>query len=209
MKTAFLDLDGTLLDSRARHTVVLKDALLKCGVEGCDLSSYLSYKAGGNRTIDYLRQVLKLSDCIAEKADAIWKSEIEKEKYLKMDVWYEDVPLFLKKIKDKGYLTVIVSARKNLNYATKMIKTSPINYLIDDIFIVSPLHARDEKLTVFRQNRDKIAICIGDTEVDYEAGKKAGITTFVLNRGFRNKEYWDKREIRSYGQLHDIVDILG
>ena len=208
MKTAFLDLDGTLLDSRARHTVVLNDVLLKCGVQECDLSGYLSYKAGGNRTIDYLRQILKLSDCIAEKADALWKSEIEREKYLKMDVWYEDGLPFLKKIKEKGYSTVIVSARKNLNYATKMIKTSPINYLIDDIFIVSPLHAYDEKLTVFRQNRDKVAICIGDTEVDYDAGNKAGITTFVLNRGFRNKEYWDKRKIQSYAQLYEIADML-
>ena len=208
MKTAFLDLDGTLLDSHQRHIVVLENALKECNIYDCNLSNYMAYKANGNRTIDFLKKELKLNDNISEKVDEIWKYTIEEEKYLEIDALYGDAISFLNLIKEKGYKTVIVSARKNRDYVIKRIKKSEINYLIDDIIIVSPLNAINEKLAVLMQNKDENSICIGDTEIDYEAGKKAEIRTFILNRGFRSKEYWDKKNIRSYCHLFEIVKYL-
>ena len=209
MKTAFLDLDGTLLDSHERHTVVLEYALKKCHIYGCDLSNYLDYKANGNRTIDFLKEELYLDDDISQRVAEIWKLTIEEEKYLEIDTFYSDAVPFLNLIKEKGFKTIIVSARNNKDYLIDRIKISEINYLIDDIIIVSPFHAMNNKLNVFIQNKDKNSVCIGDTEVDYEAGKKAGILTYILNRGFRSKEYWDKKNIRSYCDLFEIVKYLG
>lgn len=208
MRTIFLDLDGTLLDSSERHNVVLKNALKECNVFGCDFSNYMAYKANGNRTIDFLKNELKLTADISEKVAEIWKRTIEEEEYLEMDAFYWDTVPFLNLIKEKGYKTVIVSARKNKDYVINKIKTSEINYLIDDIIIVSPFNAINEKLEVFMQKRDKNSVCIGDTEIDYEAGQRAKIVTFILNRGFRSKEYWDKKNIQSYGDLFEIVKYL-
>ena len=173
MKTIFLDLDGTLLDSHRRHTVVLENALNKCNVYGCNLTNYMSYKANGNTTIDYLKNELRLNDDISARVYEIWRQTIEEEKYLELDALYEDAVPFLNLIKEKGYKTVIVSARKNMDYVIKKLKTSEINYLIDDIFIVSPLNAISEKSEVFIRNMGENSVCIGDTE-DLEA-KSIGI----------------------------------
>lgn len=208
MKTVFLDLDGTLLDSHQRHIVVLENALKECNIRDCDLSNYMAYKANGNTTIDFLKKELKLNDSISEKVNEIWRFTIEEEKYLEIDAFYGDTVPFLTLIKGKGYKIVIVSARKNRDYVIKRIKASKINYLIDDIIIVSPLNAMNEKLEVLTRNKDKNSVCIGDTEVDYEAGKKAGISTFVLNRGFRSKEFWNKKNIQSYYDLFEIIKYL-
>lgn len=208
MKTVFLDLDGTLLDSHERHTVVLENALKECDVYGCDLSAYMSYKANGNRTIDFLKKELNLNNEISEKVAEVWGLTIEEEKYLEIDTFYGDAVPFLSLIKEKGYKTVIVSARKNRDYVIKRIKTSEINHLIDDIMIVSPFNAVNEKFEALMQNKDENSVCIGDTEIDYEAGKKAEMRTLILNRGFRSKEYWDKKNIRSYSDLIEIVKYL-
>lgn len=209
MKTIFLDLDGTLLDSRERHIVVLENALKECNIYDIDLSSYMSYKANGNRTIDFLKKKLELNSEVSEKIADIWRFTIEEEKYLERDVLYEDSVPFLKLIKERGYKTIIVSARKNREYIIKKIKTSAIDCLIDDIIIVSPFNATNEKFMAFIRSKDENSVCIGDTEVDYEAGKKAEILTFMLNRGFRSKEYWDKKNIQSYCDLFEIAKYLG
>ena len=209
MKTIFLDLDGTLLDSRERHMVVLENALKECNVFGCDLSNYVEYKANGNRTIDFLEKELKLNSDISEKITEVWKRTIEEEQYLKIDTLYGDTVAFLNIVKDKGYKTIIVSARQNKDYAMKGIKTSEINYLINDVIIVSPFNAISEKLSALMQNKEEFSVYIGDTEIDYEAGKRAEILTFILNRGFRSKEYWDKKNIQSYNDLFEIVKYLG
>lgn len=209
MKTIFLDLDGTLLDSRERHIVVLENALKECNIYDIDLSSYMSYKANGNRTIDFLKKKLELNSEVSEKIADIWRFTIEEEKYLERDVLYEDSVPFLKLIKERGYKTIIVSARKNREYIIKKIKTSAIDCLIDDIIIVSPFNATNEKFMAFIRSKDENSVCIGDTEVDYEAGKKAEILTFMLNRGFRSKEYWEKKHIKSYCNLFEIAKYLG
>lgn len=208
MKTIFLDLDGTLLDSHERHIVVLENALKECNVYGCNLLNYMDYKARGNKTIDFLKNEFGLNDDIAEKVAKVWRLTIEKEEYLHIDTFYGDAIPFLYLIKEKGYKTIIVSARKNREYVMKMIKTSEISDLIDEVIIVSPLNAINEKLEVLVRNKDENSVYIGDTEIDYEAGKKAEIQTFILNRGFRSKEYWDKQKIQSYCDLFEIVKYL-
>ena len=208
MKTIFLDLDGTLLDSRERHTVVLECALKECKVYNCDLSNYMVYKANGNSTLDFLKKELRLGAEISEIVAEVWKQKIEEEKYLEIDTLYEDTLPFLKLIKRKGYKTIIVSARKNRDYIVNWINRSEINKLIDQIIIVSPYDAANEKLTVLVQNRDEKSVCIGDTEIDYEAGIKSEMLTFILNRGFRSREYWKKINIQSYNGLLDIVKYL-
>ena len=41
----------------------------------------------------------------------------------------------------------------------------------------------------------------GDTEIDLAAAKEAHCGFYMLNRGFRNKAYWDRQGITSYEDL--------
>jgi phosphoglycolate phosphatase-like HAD superfamily hydrolase len=208
MKTIFLDLDGTILDSRTRHIVVLENILKEYGIANHDISDFVKYKASGNRTVDYLTQVIGLHDNVAEVLAKLWGEKIEQEEYLKLDVLYADAIPFLNNIKQRGYKIIIISARKNKKYVIGKIKMSSINELVDDIVIVSPYNAIVEKYNVISGGKTEKSFIVGDTEVDYEAGKRADINTLMLNRGFRNKKYWDDRHIKSYCDLYKVMEIL-
>ena len=100
MKKAFLDLDGTLLDSRERHQAVLHDVLEENGCTDLNISDYLQFKAYGLRTIDYLLMRLHLPEGISYEVDKMWKDRIEEANYLQMDQWYDGTEIFLKKLKE-------------------------------------------------------------------------------------------------------------
>ena len=39
----------------------------------------------------------------------------------------------------------------------------------------------------------------------YELAQKTGLKAYILNRGFRCKEFWDARNVKSYGSLEEIL----
>lgn len=47
MKRAFLDLDGTLLNSKERHCNVLRDVLIQYGFGNRQVLDFVEYKANG------------------------------------------------------------------------------------------------------------------------------------------------------------------
>lgn len=205
MKKAFLDLDGTLLDSSKRHQVVLQDVMTENGFADINISDYLDFKVNGQRTIDYLLTRLDLPKGKAYAIDKMWKDRIEEENYLRTDRWYDDVYEFLKKLKESGFFTVVLSARKNADYPIEMIRNSLLSSLIDDIVIVSPMNAIHNKEQILRAQADKDSIFIGDTETDFESGKRAGVKTIILNSGFRNKSFWEKKKVATYNSLEEIL----
>ena len=87
------DLDGTLIDSFDRHSVVLFDAFKKYGITDCDWfdeAEFRTYKRQGNATKAYLRHYSGLSDDMISDVAEFWRSHIEDEKYLQMDKLYAD-----------------------------------------------------------------------------------------------------------------------
>ena len=46
---------------------------------------------------------------------------------------------------------------------------------------------------------------IGDTEIDYKAAIETGCNYYLLNRGFRNEDYWNELGIRSYKDLSELA----
>ena len=209
MKKAFLDLDGTLLDSRERHQVVLHDVLEENGCTDLNISDYLQFKAYGLRTIDYLLMRLHLPEGISYEVDKMWKDRIEEANYLQMDQWYDGTEIFLKKLKELGFFTIVLSARKNAEYPVKMIRDSFLSSFIDDVVIVSPMNATYYKEKVLRKQADKDSIFVGDTETDFDSGERAKIKTYILNSGFRNKSFWKKRGIANYNSLDEILREIG
>ena len=76
------------------------------------------------------------------------------------------------------------------------------------ICIVEPGKAIDEKKKVIRDIVGRGDIVIGDTEVDYFCAEGVHCTSFILNRGFRDKEYWDKMGVKSYCDLEEIISMM-
>lgn len=208
MKIAFLDLDGTLLDSSQRHVILLRKSFEQFNIECGELDDYLLFKSEGNSTKRYLVEVKKIDDRIASEMSSWWVEHIEDEIYLKSDHWYSDSLQFVQYIKELGYFVCILTARKNKTYVKKMIHNSKIKKYVDFIEVVSPVNATEEKEKFMGKFILEEGLIIGDTEVEYKTAQKLGIDYYILNRGFRSKTYWDNRNVFSSRSLDEIKEML-
>lgn len=205
MKKAFLDLDGTLIDSSSRHLLVLKDVCRNHEVCLQKEDSYLIYKSIGNNTFRYLTDIEHVDSDLAREISADWIRQIEDEKYLAADVWYEDAYDFVAKLAELGYEISVLSARQNASYPKAFIQNSPLAQFIHTMRFVNPADAKVEKMQYIRQEKSQHSIIVGDTEAEWKAAEEVGIACFVLNRGFRSKEYWDLAGVKSYSNLNEVI----
>lgn len=213
MKNAILDLDGTLIDSSYRHVKLLVDVINKHGknITEEDIKDYLSYKADGHSTLDYLTEVMGLEYSQAEEIALEWSGNIENIQYVSTDKFYDDAYTFVKELKDAGYDIYALTARQNKDYITGFVNGSEVRDYITYVFVVDPFKAKEEKLDVIKghfPDSENQLVMVGDTGVDYETGVNAGAKTFILNRGFRSKAYWDNKGIKSYDNLGQVMEAI-
>ncbi len=202
MKTIFLDLDGTLIDSSARHILLLKDILLHEGLKAICVDDYLECKRNGQSTKAYLVSQQGFSEERASYIAEKWVNHIEDSDYLKYDRLYEDVFPFLNRI--KGNTIIYLSARKNRAYLDKYLIDNLLDTYCLKTIVVSPANSKIEKKRQIELiNKDDV-IVVGDTEADYFDDIKC----FMLNRGFRSKHFWDKKGVHSYSSLMEIVNYI-
>lgn len=198
-KIAF-DLDGTLLDSRKRHEIVMKEVLKNHSVE-LDVSDLVSFKSYGNNNIEWLLSK-NVSENEAKEINKEWISLIENEEYLKNDVLYPDVIKVLKNLSKENDL-FLITARNNKANVVSQIRNLGIAQYFKNIYVVSSSFGtaalKSEKL---RENF--INIFIGDTESDYEAALIADCKFEAVSYGFRNKVYWEKRNINCIEKIESI-----
>ena len=96
---------------------------------------------------------------------------------------------------------VYVSARRNKQGVVEWLKDRKIDRFAEDIFIVDSINATKEKLKVLLPRIKQDDCLVGDTEVEWETGKKLGIETIILNRGFRSKSFWNDKQVHSYESI--------
>ena len=111
--TLYCDVDGTLLDSSARHEKLLRDLLAARGLLWpAAAPDYLRYKADGHSTKAWLMLAGFAPETCAELADA-WRTGIEQPEYLALDTVYPDTLPFLQAMRAAGRDVVLISARQN------------------------------------------------------------------------------------------------
>lgn len=171
-----------------------------------DAEEFMIYKADGNSGKKYLNKVLGIEDSLALSIMMKWGAEIETERMLAFDKVYEDAVPFLKSIKNKKNKVIFLTARQKENLIRDELKKLGLLKLCDKLIVVSPANAKKEKKEVVKKfvSSGKTVVVIGDTENEFELAKELELSAFILNRGFRSKAYWDKREVKSYGSLAEI-----
>lgn len=179
-KIAF-DLDGTLLDSRKRHSFVMDDVLKKFGIN-IDTSDLVSFKSKGKNNVDFLCKK-GLEKTLAEQIQKQWIQNIENEHYLKNDILYENVFSMLSKLSKNNDL-YLLTARQDECAAIKQIKTLGIYDFFEEVIVVSPANASENKSRKLTENN--ISEFIGDTISDYNAAKSSGIDFYAVRHGFND-----------------------
>ncbi len=204
MKEIFLDLDGTLIDSSRRHLILLEDIVSKYEIKCEHFSDYLEFKCSGFSTKEYLIKRLGFKEEIAIKISNEWIEHIEDEEYVKYDTLYNDTILFLNYLKSKGALIVFITARRNNMLVSRFLSDNNLDIYANRLIVVNPSDAHNEKKMHIESTAKGVAIVVGDTEVDYFCDKKC----YLLNRGFRNKTFWDQKGVVSYSSLIDIIEAI-
>lgn len=206
-----LDLDGTLIDSSKRHYVLMKKILEKKAPEILfDSEDFMNYKSLGNSGKKYLISKLGLSKELSDEIMEEWRSNIENEEYMAMDELYPDTIQFLDALTRKGYPIIFLTARNNRKNTIKQLENLNISGYADMVYVVSPNRATEEKIEIIMTYLEigKEPIIVGDTENEYDTAYAAGINYFILNRGFRSKEYWNKRDVITLDDLKTLSDII-
>ena len=136
------------------------------------------------------------------------KSGVKKKKkktgtpYLKNDYLYSDVKAVLEDLSKENEL-YLVTARNNKDGCFMQLKSCGIEQYFKEIEIVDSSKDTAWLKTEVLQNY-QIDCFVGDTELDCMAAEQADCNFFAMNRGFRIKDYWDRKNILSFNSLTNI-----
>jgi len=198
-----IDLDGTLLDSRRRHIVVLTDCINSINSTAYtpdDFHDFASYKSQGHTGLSYLKDKKIPNE---EAIISLWIQKIEHKKYLRLDRLYPNVLRDLKRMSDR-YNLFLSTARANKSNALWQISESGIGDFFCDMKVVKS--RGNVGLNKYRAIRSiPLDFVIGDTEVDLALANYAQCGFFPLNYGFRSTRYWTKKGLKSYNAIHKII----
>lgn len=199
-----LDLDGTLLDSRARHLAALRQSACAVGVALAeeDILTYWLLKTDGSNGLTALR---RLGIPEASKIHQEWVSIIESDHLLALDRIYEDTLQALQRAWALSATFLLVTSRQNPRAAHRQVTDLGLGKYLKEIIVVDAAK-RMTKATVSRDLG--LEAVIGDTEVDLEWAQDLGVPFYASCFGFRSRQFWDNRGVTSYDCLSVIFQQL-
>lgn len=182
--TVAFDFDGTLLDSRRRHQVVLDD-ILKYFSISLDTSDLIDFKRNIKNNIDYLISK-QVDEKLAKKIQSKWIENIEKDEYLSLDILYDNTVALLEKYYNE-YDLILVTARNNKKGLQNQIDKFDLRKYFKEIYVVNSEKNTSELKAEILRERNVIKF-IGDTLSDKKAANVAKVKFEHFDKGFHSKE---------------------
>lgn len=182
--TIAFDFDGTLLDSRKRHIVVLDDILKQFDIN-LDTTDLIDFKRNNKNNVDYL--ISKgINENLAKEIQAKWIENIEKEEYLALDVLYPEIIEILEKHSKDNDL-ILVTARNNKKGLQNQIDKFNLRKYFKEIYVVnSGKNTSELKAEILKS--ENVTKFFGDTLSDKKAADVAGVEFIHFDNGFHSKE---------------------
>ena len=216
-KLVIFDVDGTILNTIPTISYHVNSSLEHFGLKKLDESQYRYILGYGSYYL--INEAIKLS-----KGEYLEKNEVE-EVLNYYDKLYRDNPLYLtesydgiedlfRELKKRGYLLACYSNKQH-GVLTKVIdqfyNENWFEYVLGQkkgmIGKPDPKGLYDilEHLNISKEE----AILIGDTEVDINTGKNAGVYTIACTWGFRTKEDLEKLSPNAIiGEAKEVLNYL-
>lgn len=181
----FLDLDGPVLEGKYRHYQCYKDIIDLHGGDALDIDAYWEMKRSKvSRDI-----ILSQSNFKGSYNDFFnsWMSNIEREKYLKLDYLKPRALEAIKNWENFSEKTVLVTMRQNREILINQLKILGIYSIISEV-IQCPPQVKNTKYESLKDKKFISAIFVGDTEEDTNTAKLLRIKSIGITNGLRKKE---------------------
>ena len=199
-----IDFDGTLVDCRTRQLEVLRAVAPTLCPE--QLGKIWQVKRSGHNTI----AALSMTGMDKEQAITIssrWQAIIEEPYWLTLDTVFAGILDSLRLLRSHGMHLVLVSARNQSHWLRQQLKQLNLREIFDEVFVVHPACAAEEKAQRLRTLRP-IAM-IGDTESDGFAAQASSTRFMAVESGQRSREFLAKNGfVDCENSFNDIVTRL-
>ncbi|MBI2144031.1 HAD family hydrolase [Candidatus Woesearchaeota archaeon] len=187
--TAYIDLDGTVLDTKKRHYAAYTAILKRHGCNPLGIRSYWNLKTAATPNAEILKRTK--AQHIAKQFQKEWLQEIEKKGRLKLDSLAEKAREGLKALSQ--FRLVLVTLRQSRKSLLRQLKLLGIKGCFDAVLSGHPKKTQPwkQKAGLIRKDIKKgnrAAFMIGDTEADIKAAKKLKIPAIATTSGMRRKE---------------------
>lgn len=192
-KLAIFDLDGTLFDTTLAMQICGNYALEKLGLPTFPAKAYAGFSGGGVEGY-----VFAILDAAGDKEhrhfDKFWRLYCEKNEEVgtSPNVPFEGIVPMLRALKEKGVSLAVLSNKDHESCVR----------IVEEIFgkgVFDVIRGNSDELppkphpagmeAVLRETGCSLEEClyIGDTEVDMETGKNAGVFTVAVLWGYRSE----------------------
>jgi phosphoglycolate phosphatase-like HAD superfamily hydrolase len=189
-ETVIFDLDGPLLDGIERHYFCYSEILRNYGYKPIPIDQYWALK----RDMLNRHELLRLSganNIYNEFLDA-WLVLIESEQALALDKVQPGAIFFLEYLSRCGCELTLVTMRKNRSALEKQLQEKGLRKFLKHVLVcdhsVGGTGKADSVRSLLGETLNPDALLwIGDTEVDWEAGKSLGCKVILVANGLRSE----------------------
>lgn len=210
MKAVFFDLDGTIFDTLDDITAAINYALRVYDGEEATKEEVRGYVGKGLRRALSLAVAAKHTNGIVDEEEFSLMFTVMMNYYIHHPVVhtkaYNGIPELLSDLKKGGVKLGIVSNKRNeiVQEIVTALLPDTFDYISGEVagYPLKP----DPTLLVSALKKvgssPAEALYVGDSEVDAETGRRAGIRTFIVSYGFRTEE-----ELRESGIENTINNV--
>ncbi|CAD0222966.1 HAD family hydrolase [Chryseobacterium sp. D764] len=179
----FFDLDGTLIDSRPRLYHLFQSLV---PTSELSFDEYWTLKRGKKSHKEILLSKFNYSSEQYSDFEKKWMSEIELEKWLKLDTPFEGIVDLLINL-SKNYTLFVVTARQSESIALEQVKSFGWENIFTKVLVTQQQQEKHDLIKNAVQITPEDWF-IGDTGKDIQTGKLLGMKTAAVLSGFLSKE---------------------
>lgn len=207
-KLAIFDMDGTILDTLVDLAEAMNYALRKAGIKERSLQEIRSYMGNGMlRLIRLAAPEDASAELLAELKETF--TEFYKAHCSAHTRPYDGIVELIEELRSQGVKTAVVSNKPDFG----------VQLLVQDYFPTSFDAAVGERIGIAKKpapdsvnevlrlldiSREE-AVYIGDSEVDIETARNAGMTGVIVTWGFRDESYL--LSLKPDVLVHDIKEL--
>lgn len=184
MKSAYIDLDGTLLNSSERLYRLFEQLT---GGSNLTLSEYWDRKRLPRSNESLLRELGRSEDEI-ETFQREWLALIETPEFLAMDVPHPGVYNALERLGGRYELNILTSRQLTSMVADQLARWKLTDYFADVVVTgigkTKAQAVQDRGICCSPQD-----IVIGDTHADVDVARELGMSAILVGNGFRCPDY--------------------